>query len=74
MLQKGVIRLMHNAQRFDHTAPLFYKSCMFKFIDLVQFRIVLLMYKAHKNELPLNVKKKMCNAYEEILHKKAKPF
>ena len=49
MLQKRVIRLMHNAHRCDHKTPLFYKAHVLKFTtDLVQFNILLFMYKAHK--------------------------
>ena len=48
MLQRRVIRLMHNAQRCDQTTPLFYKARILKFTDLVQFRILLFVYKTHK--------------------------
>ena len=57
MLQKRVIRLMHNARRCHHTAPLFYKAYILKFTDVVKFIILLFVYKSHKNELPLNIQR-----------------
>ena len=54
MWQKRVMRLMHNAQRCDHTTPLFYKSHILKFVDLIKFRTILFMFKTHINELSSN--------------------
>ena len=57
MLQKRVTRLIYNAHRCDHTIPLLYKARILKFTDMVQFRILLFVYKAHKTELPSNIQR-----------------
>lgn len=47
---------MHNAQRCDHTMPLFHKARILKFTELVQFRILIFTYKAHKMNYSSNIK------------------
>ena len=54
-LQKRALRVIHKAGYRDHTHPLFLQSHLLKFIDMVNFKILQIMFKARYNLLPVNV-------------------
>ena len=54
-IQKRALRTINKAGYRDHTNPLFIKSHMLKFLDLVKFRTAQIMYKARNNLLPKNI-------------------
>lgn len=54
-IQKRAIRTIYKTGYRDHTNPLFIKSHMLKFMDLVKFRTAQIMYKARNNLLPKNI-------------------
>ncbi len=54
-IQKRAIRTINNTGYRDHTNPLFIKSHMLKFMDLVKFKTAQIMYKARNNLLPKNI-------------------
>ena len=55
VLQKRAIRLLFGAGRLDHTTPLFYRSHILKYPDLVKFETAMFMYKAYYCMLPGNI-------------------
>lgn len=55
VLQKRAIRIVHNAGFRDHTNALFLKSKALKFVDLVNFYTLQVLYKAYNNMLPNNI-------------------
>ncbi len=55
-IQKRAIRAINKAGYRDHTNPLFIKSRMLKFIDLVKFKTAPVMYKARNNLLPNTIR------------------
>ena len=57
ILQKKAIRIIHNVRYLDHTNPLFIRSKLLKFTDLVEFQTTQIMFKAKINILPLNIQK-----------------
>ena len=52
ILQKKIIRIIHNAPVRSHTDNLFYNSNILKFPDLFLFQTGQFMYKLNINELP----------------------
>lgn len=56
-LQKRAIRIINNVGYLEHTNSLFLKSYILKFIDLVKFKTVQVMFKARNNLLPGNIQK-----------------
>ena len=59
LVQKRVVRLIHGANRLDHTNILFYNSRILKFVDIVEFKTALFMHSAYYNMLPNNFDKMM---------------
>ena len=57
ILQKKAIRIIHNVRYLDHTNPLFIRSKLLEFTDLVEFQTTQIMFKAKINILPLNIQK-----------------
>ena len=57
VLQKRLraIRLLFGAGRLDNTTPLFYRSHIKQFPDLVKFKTAMFMYKAYYCMLPANI-------------------
>ena len=55
--QKKVIRIINKVHRFYHSHNLFKNMKLLKFKDLVDYKISIIMFKASKNMLPLNVQK-----------------
>ena len=55
--QKRVLRIICKADRLSHTNGLFLGLKLLKFKDLVVYKIAVIMYRASKNDLPLNVQK-----------------
>ena len=53
--QKRVLRIICKTDRFSHTNDLFLRLKLLKFKDLVDYKIAIIMYRASKNDLPLNV-------------------
>ena len=52
LLQKKMIRLVHKAFYREHTKPLFKLSNILMFLDLLQYAMSILMFKAFHNLLP----------------------
>lgn len=57
ILQKRALRIIHKTGYRDHTNPLFLKSKILKFTDLVHFLTAQIIYKAINNLLPDNILK-----------------
>ena len=57
LLQKRVIRLICGAKRLDHTNVLFHNVHILKLPDLVKLKTTIIMFKAYRYILPLNVQK-----------------
>ena len=55
ILQKRAIRIIHNSGYRDHTNRLFANSYLLKFIDIIEYKTALIMYKARHNHLPGNI-------------------
>ena len=49
------IVLLYFKSRLDHTTPLFYRSHILTFPDLVKFKTAMFMYKAYYCMLPANI-------------------
>lgn len=58
MLQKRVIRLIHKVGFLAHTNPLFLKSKIMKFYDIVEFQSVQMLFKARHKLLPSQIQKR----------------
>ena len=57
LLQKRVIRLTCGAKRLDHTNLLFHNVHILKLPDLVKLKTAIIMFKAYRYILPMNVQK-----------------
>ena len=55
LLQKKVIRLICGAKRLDHTNLLFHNVYLLKIQDLVKLKTAIIMFKAYRYILPMNV-------------------
>ena len=55
MLQKKVIRIIYKVDRYSHTSSLFSEMHTLKFLDIVKYKSVLVMFKAYTNTLPYNL-------------------
>ena len=49
LIQKRVIRLIHGANRWDHTNNIFYEYRILKFNDIVELKTILFMFDAYHN-------------------------
>ena len=56
-LQKRVVRLICGANRLDHTNLLFHNVRVLKIPDLVKLKTAIIMLKAYRYILPMNVQK-----------------
>lgn len=57
ILQKRAIRIIHNVSYLEHIDPLFVKSKIIKFYDIVEFLTAQFQYKAMNNLLPSHLLK-----------------
>ena len=55
LIQERVIRLIHGANRWDHTNNLFYEYRILKFNDIVELKTILFMFDAYHNVLPYDL-------------------
>lgn len=55
VLQKRAIRIVHGAQYYDHTTPLFLQSSVLKLRDHIDYKTAQIMFKASKNSLSANI-------------------
>jgi len=55
IIQKKTIRLVSNVWYRDHTSPLFKKSNILKFSDMINLNTVCILYKAYKQFLPVKL-------------------
>ena len=55
LIQKRVIRLIHGANRWDHTNNLFYEYRILKFNDIVELKTILFMFDAYHDVLPYDL-------------------
>ena len=62
LLQKRVIRLTCGAKRLDHTNVLFHNVHILKLPDLVKLKTAIIMFKAYRYILPMNITKN-CSKY-----------
>ena len=62
VLQKRSIRLIENYKPRESSNPLFYKYKCLKFSDLIEFKTLIIIFKAKYNMLPENTQKlfKLC--------------
>ena len=66
LIQKRVIRLIHGANRWDHTNNLFYEYRILKFNDIVELKTILLMFDAYHNVLPYDLQQLLIKKYSII--------
>ena len=59
LLQKRAIRLLFDADRLAHTAPLFRRANVLNFTDLVKVKTAIFMYRAYYCMLPVNIQNKI---------------
>lgn len=57
-LQKRAIRIIHNAGYRDHTNNLFLSSNLLKFMDIVEYKTAIIMYKVQNGILPRNIQER----------------
>uniref|UniRef100_A0A8C6MEW6 Reverse transcriptase domain-containing protein n=1 Tax=Nothobranchius furzeri TaxID=105023 RepID=A0A8C6MEW6_NOTFU len=57
LLQKKVLRILYKANPREHTNKYFVLSKIMKFKDLVNLKILLIMFKARNNLLPTNLQR-----------------
>ena len=57
-LQKRAVRIVSKVGKYEHTNSLFYKLKLLKFVDLVDLKVGIVMFKARTKKLPLNVQEK----------------
>ena len=57
LLQKRAIRLINKVDFYEHTDPLFKKTHVMKFKDLVYYKTMQIMYKAKSNLLPVSIQR-----------------
>ena len=57
IIQKRAIRLLFDAGRLDHTAPLFQRANVLTFTDIVKLKTAVFMYKAYHYMLPENIQR-----------------
>ena len=57
VLQKRAIRIIHKVGYLDHTTPLFLRSHLLKFSEIVEYQTAIIMFKAIHNLLPANIQK-----------------
>lgn len=71
LLQKKVIRMIHNVKYREHTNKLFIKSKLLKLGDLVKLRTLLIMFKAKNNILPFKLQRVflLCSGGEDSRRK-----
>lgn len=55
ILQKRAIRIIHKAPYREPTNPLFIKLKILKFKDLIDYKIIQIVFRAHNNQLPRNI-------------------
>ena len=55
IIQKRALRIIHKVGYYEHTNELFIISNTLKFIDLVEYRTALIMFKARNKILPQNI-------------------
>ena len=65
LLQQRVVRLVCGARRIYHTNPVFKQLGILKFVELIQFKTSIFMFKAYHNELPDSLQK-MFDLYVQI--------
>ena len=56
-IQKWALRVICNSKYREHTTPLFAECKLLKFEDIVELKVLILMYNANKQELPCNIQK-----------------
>uniref|UniRef100_A0A8C6MKE1 Reverse transcriptase domain-containing protein n=1 Tax=Nothobranchius furzeri TaxID=105023 RepID=A0A8C6MKE1_NOTFU len=57
ILQKRALRIINNSNYRDHTNQLFIRYKILKFPDLVEWKILQIMYRANTSNLPTNIQK-----------------
>ena len=69
VLQKRIVRLVCRARRLYHTNPLFKQLGILKFVDLVKFKTLIIMFNAYHNGLYESLQKMLIYMYKMILAK-----
>ena len=57
ILQKRIVRIINKVGFLGHTNELFIENKILKFLDLVKFKMVVIMYKVRNKLLPTNIQK-----------------
>ena len=55
LIQKKAMRIIEKTSYREHTRPIFFKYNTLELLDLVKLKTLLIMFKAGKNELPINI-------------------
>ena len=55
ILQKRAIRIIHKTTYREPTNPLFIKLKILKFKDLIDYKTIQIVFRAHNNQLPRNI-------------------
>ena len=57
LIQKRIVRIVAKVDFLEHTKPLIFNLGILNIFDIVKLNSGIIMYKAHKNILPINVQK-----------------
>ena len=57
ILQKRIVHIINKVGFLDYTNKLFIENKILKFLDLIKFKMVVIIYKARNKLLPANIKK-----------------
>ena len=58
ILQKKALKIINNTRYRDPSNPLFIKNKSLKFYDIVDYKILQILYKANSNNLPENIQER----------------
>ena len=67
IIQKRAIRLLFDAGRLDHTAPLFQRANVLKFTYIVKLKTAVFMYKAYHCMLPESIQRNFVR--KDVMHR-----
>jgi len=74
ILQKRAIHIIFKAGYRDHTNPLFIRSGLLKFKDIVELQTLLVMFKARSKALPHDLQKLFVCTSEDGNHRRPYDF
>ena len=74
-IQKRAVRIVDKVNYRDHSEPIFHKFKLLKFVDLVKWKTLTIMYQANNYMLPDNIQNifnKNCNVHHHFTRSKNK--